>query len=96
MTRAVSLRRRLARAARPAGPRAGPRATRGGAPGISPSPWLLAFSVFLFFGLAAIKRQAELIIRPGALTTESINLDARKRHAAHPFAILALKSLARR
>ena len=42
------------------------------------------------------KRQAELIIRPGALTTESINLDARKRHAAHPFAILALQSLARR
>ena len=31
------------------------------AAGISPSPWLLAFSVFLFFGLAAIKRQAELI-----------------------------------
>lgn len=31
------------------------------ASGISPSPWLLAFSVFLFFGLAAIKRQAELI-----------------------------------
>ena len=28
---------------------------------ILPSPWLLAFSVFLFFSLAAIKRQAELV-----------------------------------
>ncbi|SLN68065.1 Decaprenyl-phosphate phosphoribosyltransferase [Roseovarius litorisediminis] len=30
------------------------------ATGISLSPWLLGFSMFLFFGLAAIKRQAEL------------------------------------
>lgn len=28
---------------------------------IEPSPWLVAFSMFLFFGLAAIKRQAELV-----------------------------------
>ncbi|MEP1202178.1 UbiA family prenyltransferase [Tateyamaria sp.] len=28
---------------------------------IVPSPWLVAFSMFLFFGLAAIKRQAELV-----------------------------------
>lgn len=33
----------------------------GAAVGILPSPWLLAFSVFLFFSLAAIKRQAELV-----------------------------------
>lgn len=31
------------------------------ATGIVPSPWLLAFSVFLFYALAGIKRQAELI-----------------------------------
>ena len=31
------------------------------ATGIVPSPWLLAFSVFLFYSLAAIKRQAELV-----------------------------------
>lgn len=39
----------------------------GAAVGIMPSPWLLAFSVFLFFSLAAIKRQAELVdqIRAG-------------------------------
>jgi 4-hydroxybenzoate polyprenyltransferase len=29
--------------------------------GIALSPWLLAFSMFLFFSLAAIKRQAELV-----------------------------------
>jgi len=33
----------------------------GAATGIVPSPWLLAFSVFLFYALACIKRQAELI-----------------------------------
>ena len=33
----------------------------GAAAQIMPSPWFLAFSVFLFFGLAAIKRQAELV-----------------------------------
>lgn len=33
----------------------------GAATGIVPSPWLLAFSVFLFFALACVKRQAELI-----------------------------------
>jgi 4-hydroxybenzoate polyprenyltransferase len=33
----------------------------GAAVAIMPSPWLLAFSVFLFFSLAAIKRQAELV-----------------------------------
>lgn len=33
----------------------------GAAANVLPSPWLLAFSVFLFFGLAAIKRQAELV-----------------------------------
>lgn len=31
------------------------------ATGIELSPWLLAFSMFLFFSLAAIKRQAELV-----------------------------------
>jgi 4-hydroxybenzoate polyprenyltransferase len=31
------------------------------ATGIALSPWLLAFSMFLFFSLAAIKRQAELV-----------------------------------
>ena len=30
------------------------------ATGISPSVWLLAFSIFIFFSLAALKRQAEL------------------------------------
>lgn len=33
----------------------------GAATAIMPSPWLLAFSVFLFYSLATIKRQAELI-----------------------------------
>lgn len=33
----------------------------GAATGIAISPWLLAFSMFVFFSLAAIKRQAELI-----------------------------------
>lgn len=33
----------------------------GAATGISISPWLLAFSMFIFFSLAAIKRQAELV-----------------------------------
>jgi len=33
----------------------------GAATGIMPSPWLLAFSVFLFYSLATIKRQAELL-----------------------------------
>lgn len=33
----------------------------GAATGIIPSPWLLAFSVFLFYALASVKRQAELI-----------------------------------
>ena len=33
----------------------------GAAVGVMVSPWLLAFSVFLFFSLAAIKRQAELV-----------------------------------
>lgn len=33
----------------------------GAATGISISPWLLAFSMFVFFSLAAIKRQAELV-----------------------------------
>lgn len=33
----------------------------GVAAGLVISPWLLAFSIFLFLGLAAIKRQAELI-----------------------------------
>lgn len=33
----------------------------GAATGITPSPWLLAFSVFLFYALAAIKRQGELV-----------------------------------
>lgn len=33
----------------------------GAATGIVPSPWLLAFSVFLFYALAGVKRQAELI-----------------------------------
>ena len=33
----------------------------GAATGIVPSPWLLAFSVFLFYALASVKRQAELI-----------------------------------
>jgi 4-hydroxybenzoate polyprenyltransferase len=31
------------------------------ATGIEPSVWLLAFSIFLFFSLAAVKRQAELV-----------------------------------
>lgn len=33
----------------------------GAATGISLSVWLLAFSIFLFFSLAAVKRQAELV-----------------------------------
>jgi len=33
----------------------------GAATGIALSPWLLAFSMFLFFSLATIKRQAELV-----------------------------------
>ncbi len=33
----------------------------GTATGISLSPWLLVFSIFFFFGLASIKRQAELV-----------------------------------
>jgi len=33
----------------------------GAATGIAISPWLLAFSMFVFFSLAAIKRQAELV-----------------------------------
>ena len=33
----------------------------GAATGIMPSVWLLAFSIFLFLALAAIKRQAELV-----------------------------------
>ncbi len=39
------------------------------ATGIAPSVWLLAFSIFLFFSLAAVKRQAELVdaARRGAL-----------------------------
>lgn len=38
----------------------------GAASGIMPSPWLLAFSVFLFYSLASIKRQAELIDQKGS------------------------------
>ena len=33
----------------------------GAATEIVPSPWLLAFSIFLFYSLASIKRQAELV-----------------------------------
>lgn len=33
----------------------------GAAAGIAISPWLLGFSIFLFFSLAAVKRQAELV-----------------------------------
>ncbi len=33
----------------------------GAATEIMPSPWLLAFSIFLFYSLASIKRQAELV-----------------------------------
>jgi 4-hydroxybenzoate polyprenyltransferase len=35
----------------------------GGATGIAPSEWLLAFSMFLFLSLALIKRYAELVER---------------------------------
>lgn len=46
------------------------------ATGILLSPWLLVFSMFLFFSLATIKRQAELedMVRRGAETTAGRNM----------------------
>lgn len=46
------------------------------ATGIALSPWLLVFSMFLFFSLATIKRQAELedMVKRGAETTLGRNL----------------------
>lgn len=44
----------------------------GAATGIALSPWLLAFSMFLFFSLAAIKRQAELIDQERAGKTAAL------------------------
>lgn len=43
------------------------RVAAGGlATGIAPSAWLLAFCLFFFFALAALKRKAELLARTGA------------------------------
>lgn len=44
----------------------------GAATGIVPSPWLLAFSVFLFYALASVKRQAELIDRAGQTEEQAL------------------------
>jgi 4-hydroxybenzoate polyprenyltransferase len=44
------------------------------ATGIVPSVWLMAFSIFFFFSLAAVKRQAELVD-----TAENDTLDTRRR-----------------
>lgn len=44
------------------------------ATGIVPSVWLMAFSIFFFFSLAAVKRQAELVD-----TADNESLDVRRR-----------------
>ena len=44
------------------------------ATGIVPSVWLMAFSIFFFFSLAAVKRQAELVD-----TADNDTLDIRRR-----------------
>lgn len=44
------------------------------ATGIVPSVWLMAFSIFFFFSLAAVKRQAELVD-----TADKATLDTRRR-----------------
>ena len=54
-------------------------AAGGAATGIPLSVWLLAFSVFFFFSLAAVKRQAELV---GGVARGELNVSGRGYHVA--------------